>query len=139
RRHAFFAQAGPVELGPLQPDDLAEYISARFAEGNRDAGEGLGPLLDAAEGHPQRAMLLAHHLYEQVDAGGTAGVEEWVAAHDAALREARGEITVLWESSSTLERKVLKAIAYRTVSLTGRDAKARFGLGKSGSTQVAVE
>jgi uncharacterized protein len=139
RRHAFFAQAGPVELGPLAPDDLAEYIAARFAEASRDAGEGLGPLLDAAEGHPQRAMLLAHHLYEQVAPRETAGVEEWVAAHDAALREARGEITVLWESSSTLERKVLKVIAHRAVSLTGRDAEERFGLGKSGSTQVAVE
>jgi uncharacterized protein len=139
RRHAFFAQSAPVELGPLRPDDLAGFISACFADRNRDPGDGLGPLLDVAEGHPQRAMLLAHHLFEQVEPGKTAGVEEWVAAHDAALREARGEIHVLWESSSSLERKVLKVVAHRTVALTGREAESRFGLVKSGSTQVAVD
>src|SRR3954451_2649772 len=92
RRHAFFAQAAPVELGTLPADALADHIVRRFGDSGRDPGEGLGPLLDAAEGHPQRAMLLAHHLYEQVVPGEAAGVEDWVAAHDAALREARGEI-----------------------------------------------
>jgi hypothetical protein len=139
RRHAFFAQAAPIDLGPLPADELAEHIGARFAETRRDPGEGLGPLLDAAEGHPQRAMLLAHHLYRQLESGQEAGIEEWTAAHDAARREAGGEIEVLWESCSSLERRVLKAIADRTVPLAGREAAARFGLPKSGSTQVAVE
>jgi hypothetical protein len=139
RRHAFFAQAAPIELGPLPPDALAGFISARFEDGNRDPGEGLGPLLDTAEGHPQRAMLLAHHLYEQVEPGETAQIEEWVAAQEAAKREAGGEIEVLWQSSSTLARRVLKAIAYRTVPLAGKEAVERFGLAKSGSTQVAVD
>jgi uncharacterized protein len=139
RRHAFFAQAAPVTLGPLPADELADHITARFGEARRDPGEGLGPLLDVAEGHPQRAMLLAHHLYEQVEPGATAGIEAWTAAHEAALREAEGEIEVLWESCSSLERRVLKAVAHRTVALAGREAANRFGLSKSGSTQVAVE
>jgi uncharacterized protein len=139
RRHAFFAQAAPVDLGPLPADELAEHIAARFAETSRDPGEGLGPLLDVAQGHPQRAMLLAHHLYRQLESGGSAGIEDWTAAHDAARREAEGEVEVLWESASSLERRVLKAIAHRTVALAGREAAARFGLPKSGSTQVAVE
>jgi hypothetical protein len=139
RRHAFFAQAAPVRLGPLPPDALATFVGARFEAGRRDPGEALGPLLDAAEGHPQRAMLLAHHLYEAVPAGGTAGIDEWTAAHDAARREAGSEVQLLWEGSSALERRVLKAIAHRTVALTGAEAQARFGLAKSGSTQVAVQ
>lgn len=138
RRHAFFAQAAPVSLGPLPADELADHIAARFAEVRRDPGEGLGPLLDAAEGHPQRAMLLAHHLY-QIAPKGSSGIETWIAAHEAARREAEGEIEVLWDSCSSLERRVLKAIAHRTVALAGREAAARFGLPKSGSTQVAVE
>ena len=139
RRHAFFAQAAPVTLGPLPADELADHISARFAEGRREPGEGLGPLLDAAEGHPQRAMLLAHHLYEQVEPGAVDGIEAWTAAYDAARREADGEIEVLWDSCSSLERRVLKTIAHRTVPLAGREAAVRFGLSKSGSTQVAIE
>jgi hypothetical protein len=139
RRHAFFAQAAPIELGPLPPDALADFITARFADGNRDPGEGLGPLLDAAEGHPQRAMLLAHHLYEQVRPRQAAGIEHWVAAHERALHEASSEIEILWESCSTLERRVLKTIAHRAVALTGKEAAQRFGLAKSGSTALAVE
>lgn len=138
RRHAFFGQASPVELGPLRPDDLAEYITARFAAARRDPGEGLGPLLDVADGHPQRAMLLAHHLYARTRSGSVATIEHWTAALHAARRECEGEIQVLWQSSSPLERKALKVIAHRTVPLTGREAERRFGLAKSGSTQVAV-
>src|SRR3954454_7436522 len=139
RRHAFFAQAAPIELGPLPADALEDFVSARFLEGNREPGEGLGPLLGGAEGHPQRAMLLAHHLYESVRPGQTAGIEQWVSAQQAAKREASGEIEVLWESCSTLERRVLKAIAHRTVPLTGKEAAQRFGLAKSGSTPAAVD
>jgi uncharacterized protein len=139
RRHAFFAQAAPVELGPLPPDALADHIAARFADGRRDPGEALGPLLDTAEGHPQRAMLLAHHLYERLDPGAAADVETWARALDGARREAAGEIQVLWQGATTLERRVLKVIAHRTVPLTGREAHERFGLGKSGSTGLAVD
>jgi hypothetical protein len=138
RRHAFFAQAAPIGLGPLPADALADHIADRFADGRRDPGEALGPLLDAAEGHPQRAMLLAHHLYELVGPGATAGIETWTRAHAEARREAESEIQVLWQSATTLERRVLKVIAHRTVPLTGREAEVRFGLAKSGSTQVAV-
>jgi hypothetical protein len=138
RRHAFFAQATPVELGPLAADDLAEFIGARFEVGRRDAGEALGPLLDAAEGHPQRAMLLAHHLYSRTAAGATAGIETWTDAYEAGRREAAGEIQVLWESATSLERRVLKVVAHRDVPLTGREAVQRFGLPRSGSTATTV-
>jgi hypothetical protein len=138
RRHAFFGQATPVRLGPLPPDELAEHITARFAESRRDPGEALGPLLDAAEGHPQRAMLLAHHLYERVRPGRTAGMETWLDAYDAARLEAAGETQVLWESCTDLERRVLKVIAHRDLALGSRQAEARFGLVKGGSTGAAV-
>jgi hypothetical protein len=139
RRHAFFAQAAPVRLGPLPADELAEHLTARFAEGRRDPGEALGPLLDGCEGHPQRAMLLAHHLYERLGPGATADVEDWAKASAAARREAQEEIQVLWQSSTELERRVLKAIAQRTVALGSREAEVRFGLAKGGSATAAAD
>lgn len=139
RRHAFFGQAAPIELGPLNADDLATHITARFAGARRDPGEGLGPLLDTSEGHPQRAMLLAHHLYGRTRAGSSATIEQWTAAQQSAEREAGGEIQILWQSCTPLERKVLKVVAFRTVPLTGREAAERFGLAKSGSTGAAVQ
>jgi hypothetical protein len=139
RRHAFFAQAAPVGLGPLPDDALAEHISSRFEAGRRDPGEALGPLLDTVEGHPQRAMLVAHHLYERLRPGSVAGIDEWTEAYEIARRETGAESQILWEVSSGLERRVLKAIAYRTVALTSREAAERFGLAKSGSTQLTVQ
>lgn len=139
RRHAFFAQAAPIPLGPLPADDLADYIATRFGERGRDPGEALGPLLDTAEGHPQRAMLLAHHVYQRAERGSSANIDVWIDALRAARLESQAEITVLWESCTSLERKALKVIAQRTVALGSRDADVHFGLRKGGSAQAAVE
>ncbi len=139
RRHAFFAQAAPVNLGPLPPDELADYLVERFSSGKRDPGEALGPLLDTAEGHPQRAMLLAHHVYERLEAGETADFEIWMDAFGAARREALAEIHVLWESGTSLERRALKVIAQRNLALGSREADRRYGLSKGGSAQAAVD
>lgn len=78
-------------------------------------------------------------LYERTAPRSAARIEQWVAALDDARREAQGEIDVLWQASTELERRVLKVVAHRTVPLTSREAAERFGLGKSGSTQLAVE
>ncbi len=139
RRHAFFGQAAPVELGPLPPDALADFITARFTEGRRDPGEALGPLLDVAEGHPQRAMLLAHHLYQQVQPKQTGDIEAWDVALASARRETAGELQVLWDSATEIERRVLKTIAQRTIALGSQQAEARYGLAKGGSTGIAAD
>lgn len=138
RRHAFFAQAAPVELGPLPPDELTEYLLQRFHATDRDPGEALGPLLDTAEGHPQRAMLLAHHLYERLQPGSSADIETWADTLQAAHRETESEIQILWESCTSLQRRALKVIAQRTIPLASHQADQRYGLPKGGSAQAAV-
>lgn len=139
RRRAFFAQAGPVGLGPLPADALADHIATQMQAGGRDPGEALGPLLDAAEGHPQRAMLLAHHLYEHAPRRAGADIETWWKALAAARQEVYGEIQVLWGTCTEIERRVLKVIAARDVKLGSRDALQRFGLAKGGSNRIAVD
>ena len=133
RRHAFFAQAAPVKLGPLPPDELTEYLLQRFHATDRDPGEALGPLLDTAEGHPQRAMLLAHHLYERFQPGSSADIETWADTLQAAQRETESEIQILWESCTSLQRRALKVIAQRTIPLARHQADQRYGLPKGGS------
>jgi hypothetical protein len=139
RRHAFFGQAAPIEVGPLPPVELLDHLTDRFTEHGRELGEAFDPLLDASEGHPQRTMLLAHHLFRETPKGRAADLTAWTRAHEHARREAHGEIQIVWDSCSDLERRILKAIAQRTVPLMGREAAERFGLAKSGSTQVAVD
>jgi hypothetical protein len=117
RRRAFYGQAGPVELPPLRPDDLGLNIDARFRATGRDVGAALGPLLDAAAGHPQRAMLLAHAVWDRTEPQGQATEETWTEAYDAVIREAGGELRAVWTSLSTGQRRVLASIGENTAPL----------------------
>ena len=61
-----------MRLERLRDADIAAYVIERFRGSGRSVGDALNPLLQAAEGHPQRAMLLAHRLWAEVDEGETA-------------------------------------------------------------------
>ena len=54
RRRAFYGQAGPVDLPPLSPLDVADYVSGRFERSGRKIGAALDPLLEVwvNEGRP---------------------------------------------------------------------------------------
>ncbi|HUH81500.1 MAG TPA: ATP-binding protein [Solirubrobacteraceae bacterium] len=139
RRHAFFAQAMPVDLGPLGGPDLADYIGERFEAGRRDPGEALEPLLRVADGHPQRAMLLAHHLYQSTRPRTRSGPEQWLRAFAAATRDANPEVQAVWDSWSNSERRLGAVIAQRTIPLQGKGARERYGVTKSGNNEATVD
>jgi hypothetical protein len=105
-----YGQAVPMRLGRLADADIAAYIAARFRETKRSVGEALNPLLGAAQGHPQRAMLLAYRLWETIDPGGTATLADWTRAHAAALAELQPEFDANWRRLSTSEQKALRAV-----------------------------
>jgi uncharacterized protein len=105
-----YGSAVPVRLGRLRDADLAEYVADRFQESERAVGEALNPLLASAKGHPQRAMLLAHRLWEEVEPKGMATLEAWERAHVAALTELQPEFEAQWRGLDTAEQKTLRAI-----------------------------
>ncbi len=139
RRHAFFAQAKPIDLPRLEAEDLAEYIGSRFETRRRDPGEALEPLLATVDGHPQRAMLLAHHLYEHTKPGSSATSREWLTAFDAATRDANPEVEAAWDSWNNSERRLMAVISRRVTPLQGRVARERYGVSKTGSNQDTIE
>lgn len=138
RRRAFFGQATPVDLFPLAADDLAEHVAERFAEHGRDCGEALGPLLDLASGHPQRALMLANKLFAATPSGGAADTDTWSEALAAACGEADAEITQLWNDLGGTAQRVLAVIADAAVDVNSRGARQRYGLPKTGSNQRAA-
>jgi len=105
-----YGSAVPLRLGRLRDDDLAAYVADRFQESKRSVGEALNPLLASAKGHPQRAMLLAHRLWEEVEPKGTATLDDWARAHAAALDELQPEFEAQWRGLDTSEQKTLRAI-----------------------------
>jgi uncharacterized protein len=105
-----YGSAVPVRLERLQSADIAAHVIHRFKGTGRNVGEALGPLLETADGHPQRAILLAHRLWVQVEPGGTGTLADWAAAHEAALEELQPELEAHWRSFGTTEQKALRAV-----------------------------
>lgn len=111
RARPFYAQAPPVALGPLAPEPLGEYIAVRFERQRRGCERVLGSLLDVAQGHPQRAMMLAAHLFARTPAGEVADETIFEDALAGALREADGELRGRWDALSVSQRRALAAVA----------------------------
>jgi len=137
RRRAFYGQAAPVDLPPLSPADVAEFVSDRFQRSGRRIGSALDPLLDVAQGHPQRTMLLAHVLWELTEEGEEVGEELWLSAFDEAMHYVRDELRATWSSLPTSQRRVLTAIAENREGIYA--AGRRQGGSRGGAVRNAVE
>jgi hypothetical protein len=111
RTRPFYGQARAVRLGPLPDDALGEYVGERFSRSGRDVGDILDPLLATVRGHPQRAMLLAHFLWEGTPRGEECDPAGWQAALDDAHWELRDELSSIWNGLGDAERRALAAIA----------------------------
>ena len=105
-----YGSAVPLRLQRLRNEDIAEYVARRFEQTGRGVGETLNPLLDAAKGHPQRAMLLAHRLWATVEKGETATLDDWREADAAALAELNPEFDAQWRGFDTSEQKTMRAV-----------------------------
>ena len=135
KRRAFYAQAKPIALPPLDPLDLGEFITDRFATTNKDIGAALGPLLDTAAGHPQRAMLLAHTVWEATPIDQTADEQRWAAALTQVLTDTVEEAKTIWTRLSATERQVLTSIAEDQGGLYSKASRNPRG----GSTTAALQ
>jgi hypothetical protein len=129
--------AVPVELGPLPGDLTGVYVEERFRRTGRDVGDALDPLLAFARGHPQRTMLLAHHLWELVPRGSVADEAAWVDARDRALAQAEPALRARWQSLAVNEQRVSLALATRARNLYSEETVRFVGL-KKGSVDRAL-
>jgi uncharacterized protein len=125
-----YGSAVPMRLQRLANEDIAGYVVERFRATKRAVGEALNPLLDSARGHPQRAMLLAHRLWEEVAPGETAALEHWQAAHSAALKELEPEFDAQWRGLESSDQKTLRAIVAGEGSPYRGDVRRRLELTK---------
>lgn len=131
-----FGQARPVYLGPLSDSDLADYIGGRFEQTGRHVGETLERLLDLVAGHPQRAMMVAHQLWERTEPGATARLEDFDEALAAVRAEAREAVEAVWGSLGPVERRVVSALARSEDSLLSDRTLNRFQLAKSSAREA---
>jgi uncharacterized protein len=143
KKRPLFEQARPVVLGPLPDEPLAEYIGREFASTDREVAGALDSLLTLARGHPQRAMLLAHHLWNATPQGGTADDERWNQAFRTAFAEVQEAFERAWQDLTANQRRVLAAVAWAGPLGAGRslyasDTLARFKLRKGSVRDVVT-
>jgi uncharacterized protein len=110
RERPLYGQAVPMRLDRLADADIAAHIADRFRATNRSVGEALNPLVAAAKGHPQRAMLLAYRLWDEVALDASATLVDWSRAHASALAELQPEFDANWRRLPTSGQKALRAI-----------------------------
>lgn len=136
RAAPLYGQAEPFTLFPLPPDAAGPFIDRRFQRTDRRLTDSaMRLLLEASAGHPQRTMLLAHHVWEQTPAGAVAGVDEVEAALVIALERGTDEFHGVLAGLSTPQRKALRLAAWGEPFFGA--AAARLQLPK-GSAQSAL-
>lgn len=105
----FYGQARPLELPPLPVAEAARDIEALLAADGLEPGEAVDGLLAFTGGHPQRTILLAHHLYNLLEQPESPD-DLAATAIDLALRETKDAHQALWDGLDRNERLVLLAI-----------------------------
>lgn len=133
RQRPLFGQAREVALSPIPTEAIANWVGERFRAGGRSIpAESARALAAGARGHPQRAAMVAHFLWEQPRLD-----EASVGAAEAeALRAASGELEQLWSGLTRAQRQVLGAVAEGQASLLAASSLETMGLGKSTAQQA---
>jgi hypothetical protein len=110
RERPFYGQARPLELPFLPSAEAARDVESLLAADGLAADGAVDELLAFTGGHPQRTVLLAHHLYNVLDSA-PQPEDPAAASIDLGLLETRDSHQAVWDSLGRVERIVLMALA----------------------------
>jgi hypothetical protein len=106
----FYGQARPLELPRLPVAEATADIEELLSADGLDSAGVVDELMSFTRGHPQRTLLLAHHLYNLLEEP-SPPEDLTAAAIEAALGETRDAQQALWDGLGRVERIVLMALA----------------------------
>lgn len=137
RARPLYGQAEIVVLDRLDAGDATVFVRSRFEQTRRDPGDTVLPLVGLADGHPQRLVLLAHHLWGMTEPGSPADMRAFRNAFEVAMRQIDPELRFQWDGLPANERRVLRAVASELspMTLTGMSLA---GLASRSSAQSAL-
>jgi hypothetical protein len=134
----FYSQAQRFELGRLDIGVLTAAVSDIFTQAGRNDGEPVvAALMERAEGHPQRSMLLAHLLWQRTLPGQPPSDELSDVVMSDALAAVSAEIVAMLDVLPTTEKKTLRAIAEYGTPLSSR-ALRDLNLAKTSAQSAAA-
>ena len=110
RKRAFYGQARPLELPRLAVAEASAHVEALLSAAGLDGGRAVDELGSFTQGHPQRTLLLAHHLYNLLETPDPPA-DLAATAIELALAETRDAQQALWDGLGRVERIVCMALA----------------------------
>ena len=127
---AFYGFGKIVEMGPLPPEDLREYLSVKLKKAGFKMGrEVLRHLCQLSGNHPHYTKIVAQATLEQLERRRAITMKDVDEGFNRAFFQVKGELDREWGSLSRapLQRRVLKFLAhehkgvYARGSLPGAD------------------
>lgn len=110
RERPFYGQARPLELPVLPATEAAHDIEALLAADGLDGDAAVDELVAFSGGHPQRTVLIAHHLYNLLDSS-EPPADPFASAIELALEETSDAHQAVWDALGRAERVVMVALA----------------------------
>jgi hypothetical protein len=133
RRHAFLAQAKPIDLGRLEA--RTGRVSAP-ASRQATRPEEAPASLRVADGPPAGRCCWRTTCTRAQSRDAAAGGR--LKAFAAAAHDANPEVQAVWDAWSNSERRLTSVIAQRTMPLQGKAARERYGVTKSGNNEATA-
>jgi hypothetical protein len=106
----FYGQARPLDLPPLPIAEASHDIEEVLLADELAASDSVDRLLAFSGGHPQRTIMLAHHLYNVLDRQ-LLPDDPAAAAVDLVVEETADAHQALWDGLDRNERLILLAIS----------------------------
>ena len=110
----FFKSALPLEVGPIDRVDFAEFLRRRFAAGNRKASlEFIAKVIDFADGVSGDVQELCDALWERSDRGATLDESALPAAMSCVFSREGGAFETALARMTPRQMRVLRVLAER--------------------------
>lgn len=110
RERPFYGQARPLSLPPLPEAEAVYEIGEALSVEGLPVTQAVAQIVGFAGGHPQRTMLLAHHLFNLLSED-SEHPEPAAAALNLALSETADALQAVWDGLDRVERLVAVALA----------------------------
>ncbi len=135
----FWRSAKRTELGLIDPPLFAPFIAGRFrVTGRAIDAEALAAVLVITQGHPYGTQELCYYLWQEVAAGGTAGLDDLDRAVTRVLRSENAHFSRIWEKSASGHRLVLQALAAAPLRQITEEKRRELNLGGDATVRKAL-
>jgi hypothetical protein len=137
-----YRAAGHYPLKPIDEEHWIPFIQRRFAAANKQiVEEHIRSICFLTEGHPYYTQHLCHVLWESCEEGGQVTADSIESVVQLLLDRENYAYTMLWESLTVNQRKVLKGLASESAGVKPFSSTftRRYGFSSASNVQRAID